>query len=296
MNRPQPSPHADKPALDVRNLTKSYGPHGLTFSVPHGAICGFLGPNGAGKTTTLRILMGLAHAGSGSADVLGVPAGTTHEIFRRVAFVPEVKDLYPFARAGEMIRLTRGFYPDWDPELERRLIDEFEIPIRMRCRKLSKGMRAKLALLLAACRRAELLVLDEATDGLDPLGIEQVLRLLVEQAGDDGATVFFSSHQLSEVERIADHLVMIKRGLCVVEGGIDEIRQRCRRVRCVVKAPDAVLPPPMTNWRREGRFLTGFSSHDRETLNSQLAGSGIEVLESEPATLKEIFFERMEQS
>ena len=283
------------PAIHVRALTKSYGPRGLTFSVPRGAICGFLGPNGAGKTTTLRILMGLAHAQSGAAGVLGVPAGTSHEIFRRVAFVPEVKDLYPFARAGEMVRLTRGFYPDWDHELERRLTDEFEIPLRMRCNKLAKGVRAKLALLLAVCRRAELLVLDEPTEGLDPIGIEQTLRLLVEQVAERRATVFFSSHRLPEVERIADHLVMIRHGQCVVEGGLDEIRQRCRRVRCVVDTADAALPPPVTDWRRDGRFLTGFSSHDAETLQALLAGSGVTVLESEPATLEEIFFARMEQ-
>lgn len=301
MSDPQRTPQTTRPAdvhgsaIDVRKLKKSYGPDELTFSVPRGAICGFLGPNGAGKTTTLRILTGLAHSESGAAYVLGVPAGTTHDIFRRVAFVPEVKDLYPFARAGEMIRLTRGFYPDWDHELERRLTGEFEIPLRMPCRKLSKGVRTKLALLVAVCRRAELLVLDEPTDGLDPMGIEQALRLLVGLGGERGATVFFSSHQLSEVERIADHLVMIQRGRCVVEGSFDEIRQQCRRVRCVVETADAALPPPVAQWQREGRFLTGFSPHDTGTLTSQLAGFGIEVLESEPATLKEIFFEQMEQ-
>jgi len=282
------------PAIRVDALTKSYGPRGLTFSVPRGAICGFLGPNGAGKTTTLRILMGLARAGSGTAEVLGVPAGTSHEIFRRVAFVPEVKDLYPFARAGEMVRLTRGFYPDWDHELERRLVDEFEIALGMKCRKLSKGVRTKLALLLAVCRRAELLVLDEPTDGLDPIGIEQALRLLVEQVAEHRATVFFSSHQLPEVERIADHLVMIRRGECVAEGGVDEIRRRCRRVRCVADSADAALPPPVAGWRRDGRVLTGLSPHDADTLNSLLAGSGIAVLDSEPVTLRKIFLERMD--
>ncbi|MCY4510832.1 MAG: ABC transporter ATP-binding protein [Acidobacteria bacterium] len=282
------------PAIRVDALTKSYGPRGLTFSVPRGAICGFLGPNGAGKTTTLRILMGLARAGSGTAAVLGVPAGTSHEIFRRVAFVPEVKDLYPFARAGEMVRLTRGFYPNWDHELERRLVDEFEIPLGMKCGKLSKGVSTKLALLLAVCRRAELLVLDEPTDGLDPIGIEQALRLLVEQVAEHDATVFFSSHQLPEVERIADHLVMIRRGECVAEGGVDELRRRCRRVRCVADGADTALPPPLAGWRRDGRVLTGFSSHEPDTLNSLLAGSGIAVLDSEPATLREIFLERMD--
>jgi ABC-2 type transport system ATP-binding protein len=293
MNAAQREANANGTAIDVRGLVKSYGPCDLTFSVPRGAISGFLGPNGSGKTTTLRILMGLAHAGGGSATVLGVPAGTTHEIFRRVAFVPEIKELYPFARASEMIRLTRGFYPDWDGALERRLVDEFEIPLRTWCVKLSKGVRAKLALLLAVCRRAELLVLDEPTEGLDPIGIEQALRLLVEQVGEHGATVFFSSHHLPEVERIADHLVMIKGGRCVLQGGIDEIKQEHRRVRCVVETDVGTLPPALQRWHRDGRFLTGFSSLDAETLSVQLAGSGVSVLESEPATLHEIFLDRM---
>jgi ABC-2 type transport system ATP-binding protein len=240
--------------------------------------------------------MGLAHANGGSARVLGVESGTTHEIFNRVAFVPETKDLFPFARAGEMIRLTRGFYPNWNHALESRLLDEFEIPQRMMCSKLSKGLRAKLYLLLAVCRRPDLLVLDEPTDGLDPFGIEQTLRLLVEQVGERGMTVFFSSHQLPEVERIADHLVMIKRGRAVVVPGIDEIREACRRVRCVVRDTDAALPSLLAGWRRDGRFVTGFSSDDAETLASKLGASGVEVLESEPATLKEVFFERMEHA
>jgi ABC-2 type transport system ATP-binding protein len=141
----------------------------------------------------------------------GVPAGSTHEIFRRVAFVPEIKELYPFARVSEMIRLTRGFYLNWDHELERDLLERFDLPVRQRCGKLSKGMKSKLALLLAVCRRCELLVLDEPTDGLDPPGIEDTLRVLVEQVAEHGTTVFFSSHQLSEIEQIADHVVIIRR-------------------------------------------------------------------------------------
>jgi ABC-2 type transport system ATP-binding protein len=283
------------PALEVRGLSKSYGPRDLTFTVPRGVISGLLGPNGSGKTTTLRILMGMAHAQSGSAQVLGVPAGSSHEIFTRVAFVPEVKDLYPFARAGEMIRITRGFFPNWDRELERRLVDGFAIPLRTTCPKLSKGTKARLALLLALCRRAELLVLDEPTDGLDPLAIEETLRLLVEQVGR-GVTVFFATHQLPEVEQIADHVVMIKNGTCVMEGHLDEVKSRYRRVRCVIETTDVDVPRSMAGWRREGRFLTGFSPDDNDTLARQLAGSGIAVLESEPATLKEVFFDRMEHA
>ncbi len=268
----------------------------MTFDVPRGSICGFLGPNGSGKTTTMRILMGFAHLVSGSATVLGVPAGASHEIFRKVAFVPEVKDLYPFAKAGEMIKLTRGFYPNWDHEMEQRLIAMFEIPLQTRCPKLSKGTTAKLALLLALCRRPELLVLDEPTDGLDPLGMQQALRLLVEMVAERGATVFFSTHHLPEVEQVADYVVMIRNGRCVLEGEIDDVKQKFRRVRCVIGSTDVALPLSMAHFRREGRFLTGYTPEDAEELNRMLAGSGIELLESEPATLKEVFFEQMEHA
>jgi ABC-2 type transport system ATP-binding protein len=282
------------PAIAVQDLTKSYGPRGLTFSVPRGVISGFLGPNGAGKTTTLRILMGLAHKGGGTADVLGVAAGSTHEIFRRVAFVPEIKDLYPFARAGEMLRLTRGFYPQqWDGELERRLVDEFGIPLRTMCPRLSKGQRSALALVLAVCRRAELLVLDEPTDGLDPIARERMLRLLVEQNGERGATVFFSTHNLDEVEQVADHVVMIDAGRARAAGELDAVRQRFRRVRVALDDADGRVPAPLAAWKRDGRFLSGFSPDDAEVLSARLAGSGVTVLESEPATLKEIFLEEM---
>jgi len=139
-------------------------------------------------------------------------------------------------------------------------------------------------------------VLDEPTDGLDPLGIEDTLRLLVEQAGEHGTTIFFSSHQLSDIEQIADHIVIIRRGQCVVEGAIDDVRQRWRRVRCVIEAADAALPPIAAGWRREGRVLTGFSPHDATELDARLAGTGITVMDSEPATIKEIFFDQVKAS
>jgi ABC-2 type transport system ATP-binding protein len=278
------------PAIEVNGLEKSYALHGLTFSVPRGSICGFLGANGAGKTTTLRILMGFARAQGGEADVLGVTAGSTPDIFRKVAFVPEVKEAYPFARIGEMIKLTRGFYPDWDAALEARLLREFDLQPGKWCAKLSKGTRAKSLLLLALCRRAELLVLDEPTEGLDPIATEQTMRLLVEQVAERGVTVFFSTHQLSEVEQIADRVVMIHQGRCVLQGALDEIQQTHQRVRCVVESDTLKLPLAYAHWRREGRFLTGYSNEDPAELASKLEPCGVKLLEAQPATLKEVFF------
>lgn len=283
-------------AIQTSELVKSYSGRAvldkLTFRVPRGSICGFLGANGAGKTTTLRILMGFARADEGTAEVLGTPAGSTHEIFRKVAFVAEVKEAYAFARVGEMIRLTRGFYPQWDTALEARLLRDFELPVNQWCTKLSKGTRAKLLLLLALCRRPELLVLDEPTEGLDPIATEYVMRLLIEQVANNGATVFFSTHQLSEVEQIADRVVMIRRGACVLEGALDDIRQRHQRVRCVLP-DDARLPFGLSHWKREGRFVTGFSSDDPADLAEQFDACGIKLLEAQPATLKELFLEEV---
>jgi ABC-2 type transport system ATP-binding protein len=286
------------PAIKVDGLIKTYdGRHALdrmSFTVPRGSICGFLGPNGAGKTTTLRIVMGFAFAEAGTIDVFG--AGVmTPTLLRRVGFVPEVKELYPFARAGEMIRLTRGFYPNWDHSLEATLVRDWEIPLRSMCPKLSKGTKTRLALLLALCRNADLLILDEPTEGLDPVATEMLMRLLVQQVAERQVTVFFSTHQLSEVEQIADYMVMVNRGRAVLEGSIDEIRQRHQRVRLVVEHDRAELPAALASWHRDGRFVTGISTEEPSTLAQRLSASGVTVLDAQPATLKEVFLDHVDK-
>lgn len=283
--------------IQVDSLSKSYDRpalDGLTFQVPRGSICGFLGPNGAGKTTTLRILMGFAQADQGGAEMLGIRCRRGQTPDARVAFVPEVKELFPFARVGEMIRLTRGLYPSWDHALEARLLRELRIAPSQWCKHLSKGGRTSLAILLALCRGADLLLLDEPSEGLDPIATERVLRLLVEQVAERHCTVFFSTHALGEVEQIADRVVMVNRGLCVLQGALDELQVRHQRVRCQLAADDAPLPASVAGWRREGRVIVGFSD-DPHQLAERLAGTGTVVLDSQPATLKELFFERVQE-
>jgi len=281
----------------VSGLSKSFDGQqqaldGMTFTVPRGSICGFLGPNGAGKTTTLRVIMGFAFA-AGWTEILGARGRVTPGLLQRIGFVPEVKELYPFARAGEMIRLTRGFYPRWDHALEAQLVRDFDIPLRTWCTKLSKGTRAKLWLMLALCRNAELLILDEPTEGMDPVATDILLRLLVRQVAERQITVFFSTHQLSDVEQIADRLVMVNRGRCVLEGSIDEIKQRHQRVRVVIDDGRAVLPDVVAHWRREGRFLIGLCAEPPEVLQAKLAASGVSLLDAQPATLKEVFLDQV---
>src|SRR5271155_1845932 len=209
---------------------------GLDLRVPAGSIFGFLGRNGAGKTTTIKTIMGLLKPDSGDAHVFGTPvadADRSIEIRRRIGFVTEDKELYPYMTVEQIIRFTRPFFPKWRDDLERRYLKMFELPPKRKIPDLSKGMRSKLMLLLAISRGAELLILDEPTDGLDPAATEDVLRELVGIAASAETTMFFSSHQLGEVELIADHIGIIDQGRMIVAGALDDMKGRYQRLHVV---------------------------------------------------------------
>jgi ABC-2 type transport system ATP-binding protein len=230
--------------IETNQLCKSFGSQpalrGLDLRVPVGSIFGFLGRNGAGKTTTIKTLMGLLRSDSGSAEVFGRPiidADHSVEIRRRIGFVTEDKELYPYMTVEQLIRFTRPFFPKWRRDLERRYLQMFELPPRRKIPDLSKGMRSKLMLLLAISRGAELLILDEPTDGLDPAATEDVLRELVAIAASSGTTMFFSSHQLSEVELIADHIGIVDQGKMIVSGSLDDMKVQYQRLQMVFPDP-----------------------------------------------------------
>src|ERR1700735_5538969 len=234
--------------IETNQLCKSFKGHpalrGLDLQVPVGSIFGFLGRNGAGKTTTIKTLMGLLRSDSGNAQVFGIPvadADRSIEIRRRTGFVTEDKELYPYMTVEQIIRFTRPFFPKWREDLERRYLDMFELPPKAKIPNLSKGMRSKLMLLLAISRGADLLILDEPTDGLDPAATEDVLRELVTIAASEGTTMFFSSHQLAEVELIADSIGIIDQGKMIVAGSLDDMKARYQRLKVVVA--DCVAMP-----------------------------------------------------
>src|SRR6478735_5187212 len=213
---------SDRTVIETAGLTKRYDDvealRGLDLQVPTGSIFGFLGRNGAGKTTTIKVLLGIARPTSGEARVFGLSSAGADgvEIRRRSAFVSDDKDLYDYMTVGEIIAFTRAFYPRWRDDLEQRYLRKFDLAPDRDIKALSRGTRTKLSLLLALSRGAELLVLDEPTSGLDPAMAEDVLQALVGHASGEDATVFFSSHQLAEVEQIADQVAIIDRGQAVV--------------------------------------------------------------------------------
>jgi ABC-2 type transport system ATP-binding protein len=216
------------------------------------------------------------------------------EIRRRTGFVSDEKDLYGYMSVAEMIRFTAAFFPKWRADLEQRYLKSFELPPQRSIKQLSRGMRTKLALLLALCRGAELLILDEPTSGLDPAMTEEVLRALVSHVASEEMTVFFSSHQIAEVEQVADRVVIIDRGRTVVAGALDELREGFRRIQLVFEgdAPPATFRAPgALRVRRQGRVLTVLSSAGSQALVDEARALQPLSVDVAPVSLKDIFLE-----
>jgi ABC-2 type transport system ATP-binding protein len=292
---------ADAFVIETAELRKNYdgveAVRGLNLQVPAGSIYGFLGRNGAGKTTTIKVLLGMARPTSGQARVFGLPADAPQasvDIRRRTGFVSDDKDLYDYMTVEEMVRFTAAFFPRWRADLEQRYLRRFELPPDRKVKALSRGMRTKLALLLALCRGAELLMLDEPTSGLDPAMTEEVLQALVTHVASEEMTVFFSSHQIAEVDQIADRVAIIDRGRAVVTGALDDLRENFRRIQLVFdgEAPEpAFRAPGVERVRRKGRVLTVLSSAGAERILDEARALNPVSVDVVPVTLKEIFLE-----
>jgi ABC-2 type transport system ATP-binding protein len=292
---------SDPFVIEASDLRKNYDEvealRGVSLQVPAGSIYGFLGRNGAGKTTTIKVLLGMARPTSGSARVFGVAADAPEasvDIRRRIGFVSDDKDLYDYMTVEEMIRFTAAFFPRWRADLEQRYLRSFELPLTRKIKALSRGTRTKLALLLALCRGAELLILDEPTSGLDPAMTEEILRALVAHVASEEMTVFFSSHQIAEVDQIADRVAIIDRGRAVVTGALDDLRENFRRIQLVFDndAPETVFRAPgVERVRRKGRVLTVLSSAGAERIVDEARALNPVSVDVVPVTLKEIFLE-----
>ncbi len=289
--------------IETDRLTKSFkgqqALRGLNLRVLKGSVFGFLGRNGAGKTTTIKTLMGLLRADGGAAQVFGIPvnaADRSIQIRRRIGFVTEDKELYPYMTVEAMIRFTRSFFPKWRDDLVRRYLNLFDLPPKKKIPDLSKGMRSKLMLLLAIAHDAELLILDEPTDGLDPAATEDVLRELMTIAAASGTTMFFSSHQLAEVELIADHIGIIDRGKMIVSGSLDDMKAHYQRLQ-VVFANSVQLPAHWADGvesvRQEGRVVSILASRNVDAIMEQARSVPGTQVERFPVTLKEIFLEHV---
>lgn len=223
------------PAIEVQGLTKRFRRSpvvdDLSFQVPAGSICGLLGNNGAGKTTTIRMLMGHLHPSAGLVHTLSAdPRRHPEATLRRIAYVSESMALPGGMSVEAAIRMNARFFPQWDGKLAERLLDEFELRRRGWFGALSKGQKRKAMLLLALCQRADLLIFDEPTSGLDVDSRRGFLDCLLDIALEGQRTVLISSHVLSDIERIADRIIILRNGRLLIEGELDALKSNVRRL------------------------------------------------------------------
>lgn len=229
--------------IETDNLTRRYGRneavHDLNLSVPRGTLCAFLGRNGAGKTTTIKMLAGLVKPTSGSARLRGQDAQKLRaEDWQRIGYVSENQKLYDWMQMGELIAFTRELYPRWDRQFEADLARKFSLPLDRKIKHCSLGEQRKLALLLSLAYRPELLILDEPFSGLDVLVKDEFLSGLLELTQQNEWSVFFSTHDIAEVEKLADQVMILEKGRLELSESLETLQQRFRRVRLFAPLPE----------------------------------------------------------
>ncbi len=237
-----------QPAISVSGLVKRFGPtialDGIDLLVPSGIVYGFIGPNGAGKTTALRILAGLLNATAGTASVFGMDVRRQRRAVQaEIGFLPGEVRLYGEATGRENLRFLAAMHT-MPPHRQAELLERFELPTKVLDRKVrtySRGMQQKLGIVSAFQHDASLLVLDEPTEGLDPL-MQATFVELIEEEARSGKTVLLSSHALSEVERTCDRMAMVRGGTIIFEGTLADIRSRALRRLDVVFGEPVDLP------------------------------------------------------
>ncbi|NIR46229.1 MAG: ABC transporter ATP-binding protein [Gemmatimonadetes bacterium] len=242
-------------AIETRGLGyragKRFEIRDLELRIPQGSIYGFLGANGSGKTTTMHLVLGLLRADRGTIEVLGheIPEDVVR-VNARTGFVPERPHLYRSLTIDETLGYESAFYSHWDAGRASQLIDAFGLDRDRRVGRLSKGETGQLMVLLALARSPELLVLDEPTDGLDPVVRRDILAALLDYVSQREATVFISSHLVHELERVCDWVGVIDDGRMVAEMPMQVFKEGIKRLR-VTDAPEVIGDPPFEILGRE---------------------------------------------
>lgn len=277
-------------AIELQGLTKRYGKttavDTIDLSVPRGTTLGLLGPNGAGKSTTLQMMMGLLRPTSGKMRVLGIDVmRSPSEVKQRVGYVPEAHHIYRWMSVDAVLRFARACYDTWNVDLCSELLDMFALPHRKLVRQLSKGMLAKLSLVVALAHEPEMLVLDEPLSGLDPIARDEFLDGVLRGICSGQRTVMFSSHQLDDVNRLADTIAIMNAGRILVHSSLEELLNSTKRVRAVLQ--NGRLPQANTDsivWQHVNRRewqVTVYPYTDElvERLQAENPVNGIEVMD-----------------
>jgi ABC-2 type transport system ATP-binding protein len=282
--------------IETEKLTRRYGRteavHELDLAVPAGSVFALLGPNGAGKTTTLKVLMNLLAPTSGAARVLGVDSRRLGERERaQIGYVAEGQEMPLWMTVRQLLNYCRPFYPTWDQGLEAALLERFELPEKRKLGHLSRGMLMKAALLSSLAYRPKLLVLDEPFSGLDALVRDEFIKGVLEVSSHGEWTVLVSSHDIDEVDRLADRVAMIDAGRLRLQETTEALQGRFRRVEVTGAAVEVGAVPGWLEVEKAGaliRFVeTRYAGEATERAWQERLGGG--TFAAQPMTLREIF-------
>lgn len=285
--------------LELQGLSKNYGQRrgieGINLSVNSEEIFGFLGPNGAGKTTTIRVLLGLLRPSQGTAKILGHDCWSQSALIKQhIGYLPGDLRLYPWFTGKNALKIVsevRG-----QSEVRQRgsaLLEQFQLDENVPVRRMSRGMRQKLGIVLALAHRPRLLILDEPTSGLDPLMCDELYRTL-RDAATTGTTVFFSSHTLSEVESLCERVAIVRAGQIVADEKMEVLRQNAHRTvmlrfRSNVDTAGLQLPNFLKIKQRTNYVWSGELTGTVSELVAWAAGQPLDDLELSPPSLESLF-------
>jgi ABC-2 type transport system ATP-binding protein len=287
-------------AIETFGLGKSFGSNaavkGLNLAVPEGTVFAFLGPNGAGKTTTIKMLMNIIRPTHGGASVLGIKSTQLQaKNFTQIGYVSENQEIPEWMTVGRLINFCKPFYSTWDDAFCDRLLKQFQLPVDRPLKTLSRGMKMKATLLSSLVYRPRLLVLDEPFSGLDILIRDEFVRGVLELSEQERWTVFVSSHDIDEVERLADWVGIMKDGELQLCEPVSSLQSRFRKIEAVLPlGNDAVaeIPESWLLMERAGHRLTFVATDyvdgntERELLRRV---PGCEQIYAAPLSLRDIF-------
>jgi ABC-2 type transport system ATP-binding protein len=285
-------------SVELSNVTRSFETRpalrGFNLRVPRGCVLGLLGRNGAGKSTALRCIAGVERPDLGTVRVLGQdPLRFDVAARRRVGYLAETGVPFPAARVSQLIDLCAPLYARWNDDLQDEMLARFGVPPRARLSALSLGQQRAVGLMLALCPEPEVLILDEPAANLDTVVRREFLETILGLVGGGDRTVIFSSHILTDVERIADRVAIVHRGGLLLEGALDDLKEAARRVRFSFPGapPDALPLPGLVTLRRGARELLATLVPYDEAETARVAATLAADFEAWPVGLEDLFID-----
>ncbi len=286
--------------IEIQGLSKSFAKiqtvKDVSLTIPRGSIFALLGPNGAGKSTTIKMLMNFIQPNQGKISVLGVDGQKLGpKQLEQIGYVSENQEMLPWMTVDQFLKFCSTMYPTWNQGYCQQLMEKFRLPGNQKIKDLSRGMKMKVALISSIAYRPQLLILDEPFSGLDPLVREELITGVLDLTENENWTILLSSHDMEEVERLADHVGIMNNGELVLNEEIESLQQRFRQIEIVLEQPSVGTIPEkddlylIENQDRLIRFVDSqYQALQREELYKQLFPSLVSV-NVKVMTLREVF-------